>query len=79
MLECRECVLLRSGHAEAALTHAELRQELRRAILNGNNELVTGLILAESAALRKRDEAETAYRRHCQIAHSGGDAKSQSA
>ena len=75
MPDCAECVLLLRRHADAVFTHEELRQQLRTAVLDGKNELVTGLILAEAAALRERNQAEAAYRLHGEVAHGGGKTK----
>lgn len=71
---CQECAVLRQKHADAALTHAELRIKLRQAVRDGKGELVTALIISEAAALRDREAAEAALRRH-QAVHVDGDAQ----
>jgi len=69
MRHCQECAFLRGKHAEAILTHAQLRDQLRRAIQDGKGELETALIISEAAALKEREVAEAAIRRHDLIAH----------
>lgn len=72
---CPECASLRLKHADASATHAELRDQLRRAVQGGKGELVTALIVSEVAAMKERDAAEVALRRHEAVAHGGGDAR----
>lgn len=76
--KCQECIVLRRKYAEAALTHAELRSELRKAVQDGKGELVTALLVSEAAAFKDRNAAEAAYEQHRRRAHGGGDAKSES-
>ncbi len=79
MSKCLECVRLRRKHAEAALTHTELRDKLREAVRDGRGELVTALIVSEAAALKERDVAETAVRRHESLVHEKHKAEGASA
>ena len=69
MPECGECALLRREYAGIALRHEELRLQLRTAIRDNNREFASALILSEAAALREKNAAESAYRRHCAAAH----------
>ena len=71
---CPECAFLRVKHADAALTHNELRDQLRSAAQISNGDLMA-LIVSEAAALKNRDSAEAALRRHQAIAHGRGDAR----
>jgi len=77
--ECQECILLRRKYADAALTHAELRGELRKAVQDGKGELVTILLVSEAAAFKDRNAAEATYEEHRRIAHGGGEATGESA
>jgi len=71
MLECLECLHLRRKHADATVTHAEVWNQLRAAVQDGNEELVTALTATEADALRCRDMAEIALRRHRYLSHGG--------
>jgi hypothetical protein len=62
---------------DAVSTHAELRNQLRAALVEEKGDLVTALIVSEAAALRERDAAETALRRHQSAEHGGGIAREQ--
>ena len=75
---CPECVCLRGKYADAALAHADLRGQLRKAVQDGKTELVTALLPTEAAAFMERNAAEAAYQRHQQLAHGGGEAKAES-
>lgn len=71
MPECLECLHLRRKHADATVAHAEVWNRLRAAVQDGNEELVTALTAAEAAALKDRDLAEIAFRRHRFLSHPG--------
>jgi hypothetical protein len=45
--------------------------------MDGKSELITALIVSEAAALRDRDAAEAAFRRHQSTEHGGGSAREQ--
>jgi len=64
---------------QAKRKHEVLLAELRQALLDKKGEVVTALILSEAAALRKRDDAEVAFRRHSSTAHSRGKADARTA
>lgn len=65
---------MRRKQAETAATRAELREQLRKALTSGKGEVVSGLFVSETAALRERDAADAEYRRHHALAHGAGDA-----
>jgi hypothetical protein len=75
--QCHECEFLRRRHAELLVTHSELREQLRPAVQDGKGELVTAMIISEAAALKERDDAETALRRHEALTHGSGDVKGE--
>ena len=78
MTECLECQHLHRKHADATVAHAELWNQLRAAVQDGNAELVNALTAGEAAALKERDMAEIALRRHRFLSH-GGRAEEKSA
>ena len=79
MPECLECLHLRRKHADTTVRHAEFWNQLRAAVQDGTGEVVTALTAAYVAALRERDMAEIAFRRHQYLSHGGGRAEEKSA
>jgi hypothetical protein len=67
--DCAECVRLRNRHEQAILEHEQLLADLRNALQERRSEVVTLLIISEAAALRQRDQAETALRTHNSAGH----------
>ena len=71
---CVECLRLRERYAQAMIEHSRLVNEVRRALVERESELLTVLLLSEAQALQERDEADTGLQRHIATAHGSSHA-----